>query len=180
MKSGIRIFAVAGGVADKSGKVLAVGVIGRGDIMEGVCSFHIRKDGFDSTSGIIKAVRKSRFREQIKMIALNGNVLAGLNVVDTSMLCKTLSLPILSFTRKRPRKSMLLKALRSVRLYAERKDRLESSYSESKLIKSSGFYVRCTGTSELSSQIADSAANMLRMAHIIARGVTSGESKGRM
>lgn len=83
MRSGSRILALDdSALSKKDGKSLVIGVVGRGNLVEGIISFSVRIDGKDSAELIINAVRASRFRPQIKLIVLNGTVLAGLNVVD--------------------------------------------------------------------------------------------------
>ncbi len=80
-KKGIRILAVDDGPLDKSGKgVLVVGIVGREGTIEGVLSFRVDADGSDATERLSATIQKTRFRDQIKLIALNGVTLAGPDV----------------------------------------------------------------------------------------------------
>ena len=101
MKKGIRIISFASGPINGK-KALIVGVISRENVIEGILSGNVEVDGFDSAKKIISLIKKSRFREQIKIVALNGIAIAGLNVVNVYKIKKDLKIGFI-FRAKIPR-----------------------------------------------------------------------------
>ena len=182
LKEGVRILAIDDSILNRnSGVSLAVGVIGRDGAIEGILSFKATIDGTDSTDLILNALKKSRFSSQIKLIALNGVTLSGLNIIDVDLLNRKTGLPILAMTRKRPRRTYLKRALLHDRKRAEKARLISKLYSRIKTSRMHGYYVQRLGISEEdSSRFAVRAASMLRLAHMIASGVSRGESKGRV
>jgi hypothetical protein len=184
MKKGVRILAVDGSAFSRKagGDSLAVGVVGREGEVEGVLSFRVEVDGDDATRKIARAVAGSRFREQIRLIAVHGITLAGLNFVDLVELNRSLGIPVVGVVRSRPRASELAKAIRASKVDVARKlSMLKKIRGKSETIRAGGFYFQCAGIrkDELR-DVADVAARFIRLAHLIANGVTTGESKGRM
>ena len=114
MKKGVRILAIDDSAFSKKDKyALAVGVIGRMNLVEGVLSFKIKPDGSDATSKIIAKVKRSRFRDQIKLISIHGITLAVLDRVNITELSKRLRLPVLCIVKKKPHKDDLETAIRA-------------------------------------------------------------------
>lgn len=184
MKSGIRILALTTAPIQNKKNTLLVGVIGRYGVVEGVISSKITVDGSDSTQKIIRLFKGSRFREQIRLIAVNGVALAGLNLIDMRKVEKSTGTMMMSVTRTKPHPSQLEAALkrRSTSHGANPKDKLLllEHFKELNQYRSSGFYIQ-TSVSEMEiSNIVVESVKLLRLAHIIARGVSTGESKGRM
>ena len=151
--------------------------------IEGVLSDRIIVDGNDATSKIIKMVRKSRFGDQIKLIAINGIALAGLNVVDVKTVERRTGIPVIVLTRKKPDFEALEKALRNS---GADRDSINSKIavvkalnSERPFKKAAGFYLQADEKIDNDS-IAETAFELLRLAHMIANGVSTGVSKGRI
>ena len=183
VKSGIRFIAIASGPIDKR-RALMVGVIGRDGVIEGILSDRIETDGNDATGRIIRMLRRSRFREQVRVVALNGIALAGLNVVDVPKLEKALKIDAIVLTRGRPRPSKLILALKKSQ-NIEKKDavgrvRLVTEQAKTKIVKVGGFHLQSSIEESEIRRVAGVAYEMLRVAHLIARGVETGESKGRI
>ncbi len=113
MKRGARIAAFSSGPIKRGSgaKVLLVGVVARQGQVEGILSGRIMTDGDDSTKIMLKLVSGSRFRDQVKLIALNGVALAGLNIVDLGLL-KQRGYEYAVLTRYRQRPSLLIRAIR--------------------------------------------------------------------
>ncbi|EQD37982.1 protein containing DUF99 [mine drainage metagenome] len=183
MKSGIRIAAAASGPIKGRESTLLVLVVYREGLIEGVLSSRIGVDSFDSTDRIISRLKASRFFDQIKVIALNGVALAGLNVVDVNRI-KKLGKEYIIITRKKPHKELLIEALeRSVKnkREASRKAGIIEGVGKTQIRKLAGFYVQ--GSMKLSkgdTKLVSASFEALRVAHIIANGVETGESKGRI
>jgi uncharacterized protein len=181
LKSGIRILAVEDSPFNREEKKnLIVGVIGREQLIEGVLSAHVAVDGDDATERLIKMVKRSRFKEQIALIVLNGITFAGLNVVDLVQVNKELKVPIMAITRKRPRVTILSSVLKK---YGNKSKlaKLKRIRENIEIIKAGGYYAQVIGINEKEAQkILPKCAELLRTAHLISSGVTTGESRGRL
>ncbi|MCL4390989.1 MAG: DUF99 family protein [Candidatus Micrarchaeaceae archaeon] len=191
MKSGIRIAAAASGPIKGRKSTLLVIVVYREGIVEGVLSDTIGVDSSDSSKKIISRIRRSRFKDQVKMLALNGIALAGLNVVDVHSVSKALGVEFIILTRKKPHKDLLIKAVERIKgdskvgtkaaIAAKRDIGLIDSVGMLQIKKVNGFYAQSSldlGKSD--SGLVMSAFEALRIAHLIANGVETGESKGRI
>ena len=182
MKKGIRILAIDGSAYRKTdADSLIIGVIGRGEGVEGAVSFRVAVDGSDATKKIMDSVSGSRFADQIRLMAVHGITLAGLNLVDIVKLNRGLKIPIVSIVRKKPHEKELEKAIRASKNDVGRKlSLLKAIHANSETFRKDGFYFQCTGASKDDLvKITSGAIKFLRLAHIIANGIARGESKGR-
>jgi endonuclease V-like protein UPF0215 family len=186
MKNGIRLLAVSSGpiYERKKHTTLLVGLVGRLGTIEGVLSEKVAIDGTDATSKIIKMFAKSRFKEQIKAIAINGVALAGLNVVDVKALERKTGVPVLVLTRHRPDKKAFAEALKKYQRIDssadKRMDIVKSLNKERPFLRVGGFYIQCKKDYAADKAVVETAFEMLRLAHMIAKGVSTGVSKGRI
>jgi hypothetical protein len=183
MKEGVRILAVACAPTDKK-KTLLVGLVSRMGYMEGVVSTKVTVDGTDSTDKIIELLKRSRFGEQVRVVLLNGLGVAGLNILDVRAFEKSTKTRVISLTRKRPRPNELIKALRAFsrteKVGVSGRIRLVESFKKLNCVKAGGFFLQTTLLKGEVSKFATGSFELLRLAHIIASGVTEGESKGRI
>ena len=103
MKKGIRILAIDGSALQEDGRGLAHHRSdrerGRG---RGRRLVPCGLDGSDATKKIMDSVSGSRFADQIRLMAVHGITLAGLNLVDIVKLNRGLKIPIVSIVRKKP------------------------------------------------------------------------------
>lgn len=180
MKSGSRIAAFDESFSRNDRESLVMGVIGRKGIVEGMLSFRVHVDGNDATSGLISAVAGSRFRDQVKAIALNGITFAGLNLIDIEKVRDSLHVPVLAMTRKRPRRSLLKLSIRQ-RGGAEGIEVLDRLARLISIRRSAGYYIQSIGGDYdgVKPLVGESAA-LLRLAHMAASAVRHGESRGRV
>lgn len=183
MKRGVRIAAFATApISKRDADTLIVCIIGREGCIEGVLSSKIRVNGTDSTDRIIRVLRRSRFGDQIRVIALNGISMAGLNIVDPDLLERTTGSKLLVITRRRPSKARMLSALR--RLYGADRNAMARAISILNGIGSSthidGFYIYSKIPKPEIDKVLGTAYDLLRIAHMVARGVSTGESAGRI
>jgi len=163
----------------KNENVLVVGVVSRPKLIEGILSTYVKSDGKDATKKILKMIKKSRFFEEIKIIFLNGITLAGLNIIDIKKLSKEIGVPVVCITRKRPNPDELKKALKKANL------RVKLPSLEIK--KLDGIFLQYYGAevAKIKKYISLFAYHSkipepLRLAHLIASGVLSGESRGKI
>lgn len=183
MKTGTRILALDDSAfSKKDGKSLVIGVVGRENIVEGIISFSVRIDGKDSAELIINAVRASRFRPQIKLIVLNGIVLAGLNIVDAERIRRELGIPVAGITRKKPHRDKLAEAIaKSSKHVHYRMQILDSIKEDAVLYRHKGYYLQLFGISRMSVDAKfEGMVAFLRLAHLIGSGIAKGESRGRI
>ncbi len=182
MKSGVRVAAVTSGPASRGKKALLVCVIMQNRALEGVLSSHVTSDGSDASSKITAMLRRSRFMEQVKLIAVNGITIAGLNVIDTKKVGRALGASFIILTRHRPRRRLLVKALRRLgretRTSTKGRIKVVEGAAGLGFVKVGGFFAQ--SDTEISEDIARTAFEALRLSHIISRGIATGESKGRV
>ena len=182
LKEGVRILALNGAPIDrKSGSELVVGIVGRKDRIEGSISFTVDVDGNNATDALLKAVKASRFSGQIRIVALNGVVLGGLNILDLRKISSSLGVGAVAITRKRPRISLLRKALSKDPERTRKTAVLEGMHKEIRIWRMTGLYVQSLGVEKayLERRIGE-IAGLVRIAHLIASGIGHGESRGRI
>lgn len=174
------------GPVDKRGAspVWVVGVMMEGqDLVEGVAITRFPVDGDDATGFLADWVGALRFRPGLQGIVLGGITIAGLAVVDVIELARRTDLPVLVANRRDPRDHRLAEALRAAG-FADRLAILERTPTAFPLGR--GLHVAAAGASAeraaalvQASRAKSELPEPLRLAHLIARAITSGESRGR-
>ncbi|MGC8676299.1 MAG: DUF99 family protein [Candidatus Micrarchaeia archaeon] len=185
MKQGVRMLALDDSMFARGDKsALVMGMLGRRGEVEGAISFRVQVDGTDATEKIIKAVSKSRFRNEIKIVVLHSVLFAGLNMVDMTELRNRLGVESMAITRKRPSKEALLKAFKAagttkIEWHKKVLDRMEA---QTNMFCAAGFYAQCTkGIAKAEAvRLLPEAVKLLRLAHIAASAASRGESNGRL
>jgi endonuclease V-like protein UPF0215 family len=189
MKKEIRILGIDDSpftFTDKYGMV--IGVVMRGaEYLESVLRRHIYIDGNDATFVCKDMIKKTRQREQLKAMLLDGIALGGFNVVNIQEIFNETGLPVISITRDKPDFKKIEIALK--KNFDDWKNRLNimknGDLSEVKT-KHNPIFIKCIGI-ELSeakeiiklSTIRGVIPEPIRMAHLIASGITRGESYGK-
>ena len=165
-----------------------IGVIMRGgSYVDCVLSSRVSIDGNDATKICKKMVVNTRHRKQLRGVMLDGIALGGFNLVNIQELYSCINLPIITITRDNPDFEKIEKALRNN--FEDWKDRLNlMKKGELHKIETSHnpIYVKCAGISLTEakeiiklSTIRGVIPEPIRMAHLIASGVTRGESYGK-
>lgn len=181
LKRGIRILAIDDSFRRGEKRVLIIGLIGRQGLIEGALSSIATVDGTDSTRSIKAMISGSRFSTQIALIATNGITVGGLNLIDLCELSEELKVPVIGITRRRPRVTALLTAMRRLEDYRDRAKTIAKIRKRIRVAKVSGYYVQSIGiNSKEAERFVPDAADLLRTTHIIASGIMHGESKGRV
>lgn len=167
------------------GDVLIIGVVFSGLRMEGMLSAKVRRDGVNSTRVIVGLVSRSRFAPQIQLILLQGIAFAGFNVVDIHGLHEELGIPVVVVSRKLPNFDTIRDALLHKVPGGRKKWALISRCGG--MEPANGVYVQRCGIDLLATThlirglaINGNIPEPLRMAHIIAGGVSTGESRHRV
>nr|WP_298414808.1 DUF99 family protein [uncultured Halomonas sp.] len=169
---------------DHRGEVGVVGAIYSGRRLAGVVSGKVRRDSDDSTQELTRLVRDSKFVGHLQLVMLQGIALAGFNVVDVESLHETLGIPVLVVARYAPRKEAIRAALLEHIPGGAHKWTLIERLGPMEPV--AGVYVQRLGLNreEAASVVLETAVNgaipePLRTAHLIAGGITNGESTGR-
>lgn len=166
------------------GDVPVVGAVFAGLRLEGVLSTRVRRDGRNATTAIAAMIRGSRFYAHAQVILLQGIAVAGFNVIDLAALHEALALPIVVVARRRPNLEAIREALLTHVPGGRRKWALIERAGPMEPV--GGIYVQRAGisledTGALLAQLSvhGRLPEPLRAAHLIAGGLTTGESHGR-
>lgn len=164
---------------------MIVGAVYSGIRLEGVLTGKVRRDGVNATREISRVLTRSRFFDHLQVILLQGIALAGFNVVDIGALHQQLGCAVMVVIRRPPDQDAVRRALLDKVPGGSRKWRLVEQAGPIEPIE--GLYVQRVGLD------ADDAAGLirrlainshipepLRTAHMIASGVTVGESRHRV
>ncbi|MFW3613233.1 endonuclease dU [Billgrantia antri] len=167
------------------GDVPIIGTVFSGLRLEGVLSGKVRRDGVNSTRELIRLAGSSRFAAHLQLIMLQGVALAGFNVIDVPRLHAELGLPVLVVARRAPRQGAMRRALLERIPGGARKWALVERLGEMEPL--AGVYVQRMGLSREEAATTIRATTPhgrvpepLRVAHLIAGGVATGESSGRV
>ncbi len=169
-------------------KAVVVGAVVRvPNYLEGVMKAEVTVDGTDSTRMLTEMVSKSRYRDQIKVVMLDGIALAGFNVVDLEELHASLGLPVLTVTRDRPDMEKMKTAL--IKHFDDWRERyalitkleLREIPTQHNPLFGCGLglewreFVGLVGLTTVRGVVPEP----LRMAHLISTAIVGGESYGR-
>lgn len=169
---------------DRRGDVAFVGTVCAGTRLEGVLRGTVRKDGANAADRIASLVAGSRFAKHLQLVMLQGIALGGFNVIDLHGLHARLGLPILVVTRHRPD----LAAIRAALVNRVRGGRRKWALIEraGPMEPVAGLFVQRSGLSSAQAEavVRSTVQNgklpePLRLAHLIAGALVTGESRGR-
>jgi uncharacterized protein len=166
------------------GDVRLIGCVCSRTRLDGVLSSRVRRDGANSTQRMVDAVVGSPFRRHVQAVLLQGITVAGFNVVDLWRLHEALELPVLVVARRRPDLDGIRRALERTGRGWQRKWRLIQAAGEMEPVR--GLWVQRAGLSLAGAAHLVAATTLhgklpepLRLAHLIAGGITTGISRGR-
>jgi len=171
-------------------EVMLVGTIFRaGNWLDGVLSTHILGDGTDSTEKIVSMVKNSRNLGQLGVIMLDGITFGGFNVVNIQEIYKATNIPVIVVMRKIPNFEGIKDALKR---FDDWEDRWQNIIGAGEVYKVPNhepnhepIYIQINGI-EIDdameivkiSTTRSAIPEPLRVAHIIAAGIVTGESRG--
>lgn len=166
------------------GDVLVVGAVFAGHRLDGVVSTQVRRDGVNGTARLAECLTGSKYFEQLQAVLLQGIAFAGFNVVDLSALSRAIGLPVLTIARHAPDLAAIRKALLEKVPGGARKWRLIEAAGP--MAPMAGVYCQHAGIDAANAQKLIASLQIhgllpepLRVAHMIAGGVTVGESRHR-
>jgi hypothetical protein len=165
-----------------------IGAIMRGgEYLECVLKTQVAVDGNEATSVITEMINNTKHKQQLKAVFLDGVALGGFNIINLEELYTATTLPIITITRDKPDFDKIKTALqKNFNDWEERWHHLTKGELHTIKTKHNPIYVKCIG---LSLEEAKKIINIstirgvipepLRVAHIIASGITRGESYGK-
>ena len=165
-----------------------IGVVMRGgEYLECVLKSQVAVDGSDATPVCKEMIQNTRHKKQLKAMLLDGIALGGFNVVDIDEVYSATNLPVITVTRDKPDFEMIKKALQ--KNFEDWKEKL-NLMKKGKLHKIktmyNPIYVKFVGLSiEEAKEIIKISTirgvipEPIRVAHLIASGITKGESYGK-
>ncbi len=168
-------------------KVTVIGVVMRvPNYVEGVMHSRLTIDGEDGNDVLTRMINSSRYKEQLRLVMLDGIAMGGFNVIDIKALNQATGLPIASVTRDPPDLAKIEAALK--RHFTDWERRLRT-ITQSPLFQvqtaHKPLHVAAAGIEEkdiadvISSSIVRGALpEPIRIAHLIAGAIERGESKG--
>jgi len=189
MKQQIRILGIDDSpftFTDKN--VIVIGVIMRGgSYIECVLRSQVSVDGTDATNTCKEMIENTRHKNQLRAMILDGIALGGFNIVDIQELYSATNLPIITVTRDNPDFEKIEMALRkNFEDWKERLNLMKKGDLHKIETSHNPIYIKCAGISLaeakeiiILSTIRGAIPEPIRVAHLIASGVTRGESYGK-
>ncbi len=166
-------------------EAILVGVLMEGARVEGVVSSFITVDGMDVTEKMADLIR-GRFYPQIRAVFTSTKTFAGFNVLDLDLLHDLTGMPVISVYRWPPKIGEMLRLCGRFP-DKEKRERAVLSGGEVHSMETRGkIYFQSVGMGPGEAarliraySIHSALPEPIRLAHIIASGVSRGESKGR-
>lgn len=160
-----------------------VGVMMEGaGLVEAVAVTRFPVDGEDVTGFLGDWIGAMRFRPSLQGVVFGGITIAGLGVIDVRALSERLQLPVVTVNRRRPSDPPLIAALRR----AGFPQRIASVESTPTARPTSGLFASAAGATPervdalLAAVLGKSGIpEPLRIAHLVARALETGESRGK-
>ncbi len=169
-------------------EVSVVGCVFRGgQFMDGVVSTRVAVDGLDATDKLIELLLGLRFKD-VRVVMLDGIAFGGFNVVDIRRLYECSGYPVIVVTRDMPDFNEIRAALENTSDPEVRWEMMvdagEPFFVATKGVK--GVFAQAAGLSvkdcrEIVSVCATRSLlpEPIRCAHLIASGITLGQSRGK-
>jgi endonuclease V-like protein UPF0215 family len=189
MKQQIRVLGIDDSpfrFTDKYGMVIGV-VMRGGEYLECVLRRHIIIDGDDATFVCKDMIMKTKHKQQLRAVLLDGIAFGGFNVIDIEEIYNQTGVPVLTITRDKPDFDKIKSALKKNFTDWENRWNLISKGKLHEIkTKHNPIYVKCIGmdldgAKEIIklSTIRGVVPEPIRVAHLIASGITKGESYGK-
>jgi endonuclease V-like protein UPF0215 family len=168
-------------------KVTVIGALVRPPCyLEAVMRAECQIDGTDSTDVLISMIERSRYREQIRAVMLDGVALGGFNVVDIAQLSSAIGSSVLTITRDEPDLEAMEAALRKHHADWERKLAAIKNAPPFRIdLPEASSWISCSGCTSAEAEeivrlaiVRGGVPEPVRMAHLIATAYRKGESKG--
>ena len=167
-------------------KVMLIGTVFRGGTwLDGVLRTYITGDGEDSTEKIILMVNKTRHKDQIGVIMLDGITFGGFNLANIKEIFEKTGVPVIVIMRKFPNFEKIKRALIRFDDHQRRWNSILDAGKVFKIEDEESIYIQIKGIDlEDAKEIValsttrSAIPEPIRVAHLIASGVETGESRG--
>ena len=168
--------------------VAVIGTVVRGNsYLEGVLKTEVSVDGRNANKKLSEMINNSRFKEQIKCVMIDGAALGGFNVVDIGKLYKDTGVPVITITRNKPDYDKMKNALKKHFKDWERRYKIITKNEIFRIkTKHNPVYAGLAGitlnkakTIIKQTTLRGALPETVRIAHLIATGITTGESYGK-
>ena len=167
-------------------KVMLVGTVFRaGNWLDGVLSTYVYGNGTDATEKISEMVKNSRNLGQLGVIMLDGITFGGFNLVNVRQIFESTGVPVIVIMRKIPNFDSIKKALKRFDDWEDRWANVLEAGEVYKVDNPEPIYMQIYGIEREDakdiirlSTTRSAIPEPLRVAHIIAAGIVTGESKG--
>ena len=188
IKDEVRILGFDDGPFKRGDKnTLVVGAVYRGGRwMDGVMSTRVSVDGLDSSEKLIKLVADRRFMD-VRVVMVDGIAFGGFNIVDINRVYEETGVPVIAVTRHMPDFKKIRAALKHLPDWQKRWTLIKKAGLPKPVETKPGkrIHIQNAGISppDAESIVKISSTRSLlpeplRMAHLIARGIVSGQSRG--
>jgi hypothetical protein len=166
------------------GNVGVVGAVFAGERMEGMVSGKIRWDGANATATIVRLVQQCKWSPLLRLVFLQGVAFGGFNVADVPRIHRTLQIPVLVVARYTPNREAVKNALVTHVKGGARKWQLIEKLGP--MEPCANVYVQRAGLTLTEAQTAIERYALhgripepLRVAHLVAGSIATGQSRGR-
>lgn len=127
-------------------------------------------------------INESKFKPQLRCIFLDGIAVAGFNVIDVKELNNKTRIPVIVIIRKNPNIEKIKKTLIKI----NKKNKIKLIEKAGSVVPVGKIYIQLIGLSiEKAKEILKIVCTRslipepIRIAHLIASGITFGESRGK-
>jgi endonuclease V-like protein UPF0215 family len=172
---------------DEDDVVIVGAVVRMPNYLEGVLKTTAEVDGSDATERLVEMIGGSRYAENLAAIMIDGIAVGGFNVIDIRGLHEELGVPVATVTRDEPDLRSMQAALKAKFPDWERRyelivctelNRVETQHKP--------VYVQVVGEELVNikelitrSTVLGALPEPIRIAHLIATAIKTGESHGR-
>jgi endonuclease V-like protein UPF0215 family len=166
--------------------VMVIGTVFRaGEWLDGVLRTYVTGDGRDGTRKIVDMVNCTRHKDQLGVIMLDGITFGGFNVVNIQEIFQATEIPVIVVMRKYPNFEKIKKALKRFTDWEKRWEDVLDAGKIYEIENEENIYIQINGIRMEDAEkiirrstTRSAIPEPLRVAHIIAAGVVTGESKG--
>jgi len=185
LKKEIRVVGIDDAPFDKfkKGQVMVIGAVFRGGSwLDGILSTKVNIDGNNATKKITEMINKCKYKPQLQCIFLDGIAVGGFNIIDVKQLSRKTKLPVMVIIRKKPD----IKKIKETLIKIKKKNKIKLLDKAGSVIPIGKIYVQLSGLNiEKAKEILKITCTRslipepVRIAHLIASGITFGESRGK-
>jgi len=171
---------------DKKTLIAAV-VIRAPSYVESVLSSEVEIDGEDATMKLIELIKKSKQHDQLKAVFIDGASLGGFNVFNIQNIFSEIGIPIITITRNKPDMDSIKSALKKhFDDWEERFKILDQGQLLEIETPHKPIYIKIIGISKDAAiklikltTVRGVLPEPIRLAHLIATGIATGESQSK-